>query len=70
LAPAPGNSLEHLVLDRDTVDAKYVGRRELKQFGALPARPIGADVKEADWSSVFDGLVVLREERPPQPTPP
>ena len=70
LSPAPGNALEHLVLDRDTVDAKYVGRRELKQFGALPARPIGADVKEADWSSVFDGLVVLREERPPQPTPP
>ena len=70
LAPAPGNSLEHLVLDRDTVDAKYVGRGELKRFGSLPARPIGADVKEADWSSVFDGLVVLREERPPQPTPP
>ena len=70
LAPAPANALEHVVLDRDTVDAKYVGRDELKRLGKLPARPVGPDVKEADWSSVFDGLVVLREERPPQPTPP
>jgi len=70
LATPPGNSLEHVVLDRDTVAAKYLGRNELKGFGTLPARPIGADVKEADWSSIFDGLVVIREERPPQPTPP
>jgi erythromycin esterase-like protein len=70
LIPAPRNSLEHVVLDRDTVEAKYVGRDELRRHGVLPARPIGPDVKDADWSRVFDALVVLREERPPHPTLP
>jgi erythromycin esterase-like protein len=70
LTPAPPNSLEHAVLDRDSTDASYVGLDALKTFGVLPARPVSPDVKEANWSKVFDALVILREERPPRPTPP
>lgn len=65
LPPAPPNSLEQRVLRLGGSDVRYVGPERLREFGLITARPVGPDFKSARWNLVFDGLVVVRAERPP-----
>lgn len=64
LAAAPG-SLEQRALANSTDELRYLDREQLTALGALPAHPLDySKIQSADWSTVVDGLVVLREERP------
>jgi len=63
LSAAPENSLE----GRTSADgASYVSLSELRKMGAIPGRALGAGFKTARWDEVVDGMVVFREERPPE----
>lgn len=70
LTPAPGGSLEAAAFESAGTDARYVDADGLRRFGSLSARLLGTDFALANWSEVFDGLVVFREERPPRPVSP
>ena len=44
-------------------DLRYVTRDELKAIGRVPGRALGyAKPQTLDWSEIFDGVIVLREE--------
>jgi len=45
---------------------RYADRALVRNLGIIAARPFAPDFKNANWSDVFDGLVVFREERPPR----
>ena len=62
---APANSLEGHAFNGGGVDTRYLGASELRNLGPMLARPLGPDFKFAKWGNVLDGLVVIREERPP-----
>lgn len=65
LAAAPANSLEARALDGGGSDVRYLDARRIRELGSVPARALGPDFKAARWGDVLDGLVVIREERPP-----
>jgi hypothetical protein len=62
---APPLSLEGQAFAKDDSDSRYFNLNQLHKFGAVPARPTGTDFKTAKWDAVLDGLVVFREEQPP-----
>lgn len=66
LSAAPDGSLESQAFVDRKADAVYLSRRELQRFGLIPARPLGVNFKTARWNEVLDGLVIFREERPPE----
>lgn len=65
LSVAPPLSLEGQAFLDDASDTRYFNLNQLRRFGAIPARPTGSDFKTARWDEVLDGLVVFREEHPP-----
>jgi erythromycin esterase-like protein len=65
LVASPGLSLEGRAFAGVDGDTRYFNGSQLRQFGAVLARPLGPDFKTAKWDAVLDGLVVFREERPP-----
>jgi erythromycin esterase-like protein len=65
LSVAPDLSLEGQAFEANNSDTHYFNLNELRKFGDIPARPLGADFKTAKWDEVLDGLVVFREEDPP-----
>jgi erythromycin esterase-like protein len=65
LSVAPPLSLEWQAFADDTSDTRYFNLSQLRRFGAIPARPTGTDFRTARWAEVLDGLVVFREEHPP-----
>ena len=63
LSAAPDDSLD----GRAVADSKsYVPLGELRKMGKIPGRALGAGFKTARWDEVVDGMVVFREERPPE----
>jgi erythromycin esterase-like protein len=66
LVEAPQDSLEARAFDKDGSDTRYFKPNEIRKLGSIPGRPLGLDFKAANWNAVLDGLVVFREERPPQ----
>jgi len=66
LPPAPAASLEARSFDGNEFDARYVAPDRLAEIGVVTARLPGPDFRTARWSSMIDGLVVFREERPPR----
>lgn len=65
LAPLPADALEARALGDSTLPLRYLDRAQLALMGTVVARPLDLTrLQSADWSLVFDGLVVLREERP------
>ncbi|HTI64708.1 MAG TPA: erythromycin esterase family protein [Gemmatimonadaceae bacterium] len=66
LPPAPAASLEARVFDGNDVDVRYLNAGRLAEIGAATARLPGPDFRTARWNTVIDGLVILREERPPR----
>jgi erythromycin esterase-like protein len=67
LSPAPEGSLERRAF-AGVGDARYYGRNELHELGAIAGRALGTGFKTARWDELCDGLVIFREERPPEPS--
>lgn len=65
LSPAPAGSLEERAFAAGG-DVRYYGRKELHELGAVAGRALGTGFKTAVWDELCDGVVVFREERPPQ----
>jgi hypothetical protein len=65
LSPAPEGSLERRAF-AGVGDSRYYGRKELHELGAIAGRALGTGFKTAMWDELCDGLVVFREERPPE----
>ena len=60
LAPLPADALEARALPTD-VNWAYLDRAALRSLGAAPSRLLGRTTT-LDWSTAFDGVVVLRDE--------
>jgi erythromycin esterase-like protein len=65
LSIAPADSLEGQAFAGRDFDTDYLSSGELRKFGPIPARPLGSNFKTARWTEVLDGLLIFREERPP-----
>lgn len=65
IAPAPEGTLEALALAGVAQDSAYRDRAWLAQIGRVPGRPFFYHEAPADWTQVFDGMVVFRAERAP-----
>ena len=66
LSPAPEGSLERRAF-AGVGDSRYYDRKELQELGVIAGRALGTGFKTAMWDELCDGLVVFREERPPEP---
>lgn len=68
LASLPAASLEARSLAKvgkgEATDWVYLDRRALRSLGKAPSRILGK-ITDADWSSAFDGVLVIRTETPP-----
>jgi len=69
LSAAPVTSLESRSFANRDSDTVYLSREQLRKFGSVEARPLGTTFTTARWDNVMDGLVVFREERPPEYLP-
>jgi erythromycin esterase-like protein len=69
LSPAPADSLEARSLVGIDAETVYLSRKQLHSLGDVPARPLGLNFTTTRWDNVLDGLIVFREERPPQIVP-
>jgi len=65
LSVAPPASLEGQAFATDSAETRYFTLGQLRSLGAAPARLTGLDFRTARWNDVFDGVVLFREERPP-----
>ena len=63
LPAAPPGSLEALTTNADT-DWIYLNASALREIGVVPSRLFGT-FTSADWSVLFDGVLVIREETAP-----
>ena len=66
LRVAPPDSLEAEALKDSDSEMRFLNLAKLRKHGAMLARPTSTDFKLANWSEVFDGIVIFREERPPE----
>ena len=68
LAPLPPNALEARALGaaapNDEARWAYLDRATLRSFGSVPSRLLG-QVTTTDWSTAFDGVLVIRDEAAP-----
>ena len=68
LAPLEPNALEARALTGgaagDSAGWAYLDRATLRSFGSVPSRLFGK-VTTTDWSTAFDGVLVIRDEAPP-----
>lgn len=62
---APRTSLEGQAFATGSSDTRYLNSAQLTKVGPIAARPISAEFKSAKWDEVLDGIVIFREERPP-----
>jgi len=68
LESVAAGSLEARAMTGFAGASRYVDREALHGYGTVVGRAINYRKREsADWSTVLDGVVVLREERPQQP---
>ena len=71
LAPLAPNALEARALAAAAGDATgwaYLDRAGLRSLGSVPSRLFGK-VTTNDWSTAFDGVLVIRDEAAPTPEP-
>ncbi|MBY0574935.1 MAG: erythromycin esterase family protein [Undibacterium sp.] len=70
LVSAPEDSLEAKIFVGDKLSQlRYVDHDQLKSLGSVSARAKNLSSFEVNnWSQLLDGLIVLREERPPEYT--
>lgn len=69
LAPLPPHSLEARALAAgtagDVAGWAYLDQAALRSLGPVPSRLFGEVPTTTDWSAVFDGIVVIRDEAVP-----
>jgi erythromycin esterase-like protein len=65
LSVAPAASLEGRAFANNSSDTRYFDLDQLRRFGAIAARPTSLDFQTAKWDVAFDGMVIFREEHPP-----
>ena len=66
-APEPG-SLETSTRPGDTWALGYLDAKALKNLGATSGRALSyAKPQSLDWSTLLDGVIILREERAAEP---
>ena len=68
MPPAPTGSLESLALADSDAAAVYLDTRRLHLIGTVPGRPLQANYATTIWDRALDGVVVFRQQRPPQRT--
>ncbi len=66
LTAAPDLSLEQQAFARNSGDTHYFDKHDLQRMGPVESRALGTGFVKAKWDEVFDGILVFREERPPQ----
>lgn len=66
LEPAPDSTLEARAFAKTDTSASYLDAARLRALGRIAARPVGSAFTTANWSDVFDGLVIIHDERPPR----
>jgi erythromycin esterase-like protein len=64
LPPAPAGSLEARATEGGVAWA-YLDAAALRTIGRVPSRLLGSSFASADWSTLFDAVVVFREEVAP-----
>lgn len=64
---ATARSLEYRAFEGTDTAASYLNHNRLTEIGAAPSTLFKHLLSTDDWSSVFDGIVVFREEHPPTP---
>ncbi|MEO8359862.1 MAG: erythromycin esterase family protein, partial [Vicinamibacteria bacterium] len=71
LEPASADSLEGMALAGGDAESNYLSARQLLAYDKLPSRLLGyGRYQSAEWSHLFDGVLVLKSERPPDFTRP
>jgi erythromycin esterase-like protein len=68
LPPAPPGALESIALANSDAAAVYLNAQRLHVIGMVPGRPLQPNYVTTIWSRALDGVVVFREQRPPQRT--
>ena len=65
LPDPPAASLEANAVAGAHEDLRYLTQHDLSQLGAVASRLMGTAFVAAPWDGIFDGGVVIRDERPP-----
>ena len=65
IPPAPPDSLEARAMADETKQLRYLAKAQLADLGEVDAWLLAyGKPRHANWSLLFDGVVVLREEKP------
>lgn len=65
LPALPQDALESRALADSAASLRYLDRAQLAQFGTISARPLDLmRPQPAHWSTLLDGLIVMRDEQP------
>lgn len=64
LSAAPEDSLEAIAFRDTSSNTLFESRSELERFGKISARVFGDGFTSANWSTFFEGLVLIREDKP------
>ena len=64
---AADRSLEARAIEGIATPAAYVNHAQLSEFGVVDAASFGHKISSYDWSKVFDGVIVFRQEQPLTP---
>ncbi|AGC43837.1 erythromycin esterase [Myxococcus stipitatus DSM 14675] len=65
LEPARADSLEGWAFSGQATETRYLDASQLRDLGPRAARPISYAWMTGPWATVMDGLLVFREESPP-----
>ena len=65
LVVAPSSSLEGQAFAKSDADTRYLTLSQIRRLGRVGARPLGPEFQTAKWGDVLDGLLIFREEHPP-----
>ncbi|WP_084168875.1 erythromycin esterase family protein [Hellea balneolensis] len=65
LPAAPESSIEAVTFEITHGDVAFLSAAELMRFGEAPAAAMTNSYQVRDWSSLLDGMVIFREQKPP-----
>lgn len=58
-------AMEKNALSNSAESIKYLSNKDLKRLGSIKGQPIQYNnIKSVNWSSILDGIIVLRNEKP------
>jgi erythromycin esterase-like protein len=65
LPAAPADSIEAKTFVDRAATERYLDKANLQTIGEAPGRVLAEDFHVARWAEAIDGLVMFREDRPP-----